>query len=177
MPAAVDDKPYSAGDLVHIWISDLAGPDVATAIDAHIDANGKIPLPLVKDVHIAGLTQDKARKAINRAYHDANLINCAGAQIRKVKAAGPGTITAGPIEVGDVLKIRLWDLDGPGQETAKELEVKDEGTISLPKIGPITVIGMTEGQVAHAISKEYRDASLIQNMQVTVLRTATMAGN
>jgi hypothetical protein len=58
---------------------------------------------------------------------------------------------------GDVLTVAVTDMVGPGIETRKVMRVSDSGTISLPLVGRIHVVGMTEEEINAVVNKMYRD--------------------
>lgn len=67
----------------------------------------------------------------------------------------------------DLVNISVTDLVGPGVETTKTTRVSESGNVSLPLIGQIKAIGLTEAQLEQAIVNGYRNANLIQNAQVS----------
>ncbi len=169
---SVDDKPFAPGDLVRISIDSLQSRDQRTTFDVHVDNNGDVPIMLVGPVHFAGLDHTEAARAVNRAYTKANLVKYIAAQTAKLAAWSPGKLNAGPIKVGDHLQIRLWDVGETPGEVVKQFDIPDDGTIRLPRLGPIRAIDLTEGELAKEIQSAYSDANLLQMAQVTVLRTA-----
>ncbi len=69
----------------------------------------------------------------------------------------------------DLVNITISDLRGPGLDDLKQVRVTSSGKVSLPNIGQISLVGMTEAQAEEAVSKAYRDAQIIQNAQVSVI--------
>jgi polysaccharide biosynthesis/export protein len=68
----------------------------------------------------------------------------------------------------DLVNVSVTDLVGPGVETTKVTRVSESGNVSLPLIGQVKAEGLTEAQLEQAIVDAYRNASLIQNAQVSV---------
>jgi protein involved in polysaccharide export with SLBB domain len=70
----------------------------------------------------------------------------------------------------DLLKVTISDLIAPGIETRKEVRVDPAGKISLPLVGRIGVKDLSLPEAQRAVQKAYRDANLLQNAQVEVVR-------
>lgn len=68
----------------------------------------------------------------------------------------------------DLISITISDLVGPGVETTKTTRVSESGNVSLPLVGQIKAIGLTEAEMEQAVAKAYADARLIANAQVAV---------
>jgi protein involved in polysaccharide export with SLBB domain len=81
----------------------------------------------------------------------------------------------GPIANGDLLRISINDLIGPGVAMVREFRVGDDGSVGLPIVGPVHLAGLTlvDGEVA--IEKAYRKANLIQNAQNKIERWESAA--
>ena len=61
---------------------------------------------------------------------------------------------------GDVLEMSITDLVAPGLETVKVLRVTESGMISLPLLGDVRVLGLTEAEINRRIDDEYRKSSI-----------------
>jgi len=72
------------------------------------------------------------------------------------------------IASNDLLQISITDLVAPGVETYKTQRVTQSGSISLPYIGQVKALGLTEAQLEEAIAQAYKDKNIIQNAQVSV---------
>jgi polysaccharide export outer membrane protein len=72
------------------------------------------------------------------------------------------------IAANDLLQISITDLVAPGVETYKTQRVTQSGNISLPYIGQVRGLGLTEAQLEEAIAQAYKDKNIIQNAQVSV---------
>src|SRR5207244_3979087 len=73
------------------------------------------------------------------------------------------------IRQGDVLKLYIADLQGPGVDTIKLARVRG-GEVSLPYVGKVKAEGLTENQLERKIVKTYADAKLLGSANVTVKR-------
>jgi protein involved in polysaccharide export with SLBB domain len=69
----------------------------------------------------------------------------------------------------DLLQVSITDLVQQGVETIKQMRVTESGYITLPLVGQVKALGLTEGQLEQAIVAAYRDANLIPNAQVSVV--------
>lgn len=66
------------------------------------------------------------------------------------------------IKRGDLLRLVLYDVDGPDTETAKEFRVSGDGDIQLPLIEkPLRAAGRTIHELEEAIQNAYRDFGAI----------------
>jgi polysaccharide export outer membrane protein len=55
----------TSGDVVRV---EIIGPDEPAPTQQHIDTLGNITMPLIGDIHVAGLTRDQAQLAVAQAY-------------------------------------------------------------------------------------------------------------
>lgn len=69
---------------------------------------------------------------------------------------------------GDLVNISISDLQAQGVDTVRSVRVSESGNISLPYVGQIKALGLTEAELEANVIAAYRDASLIQNAQVSV---------
>jgi polysaccharide export outer membrane protein len=69
----------------------------------------------------------------------------------------------------DLIQISITDLVQQGVETIKQMRVSESGYITLPLVGQVKALGLSEGQLEQAIVSAYRDANLIPNAQVSVI--------
>jgi protein involved in polysaccharide export with SLBB domain len=73
------------------------------------------------------------------------------------------------LRVGDPLAVSILGLEGTGKNTIVDVNVNEEGQITLPMLSkPVPAKGLTTEKLRDAIVKEYRQARLIQNANVTV---------
>ena len=75
-------------------------------------------------------------------------------------AKGPAAYRIGP---RDLIEVRVFEV----QELNVERRVSDQGTVNLPLVGEIPVVGMTEAQAAQAV-KERLESKLLQRASVSV---------
>jgi protein involved in polysaccharide export with SLBB domain len=66
--------PLRTGDFVRVWVVDLRGPGLETIVNTQVDGQGRIDLPYLHEVQVAGQSEADAAKTIDKAYRDANLI-------------------------------------------------------------------------------------------------------
>lgn len=71
------------------------------------------------------------------------------------------------IGVGDLISITVNDLVGLGVETTKQTRVSESGNISMPLLGQIKAVGLTEDELQKAISDAYKNGQIITNAQVS----------
>lgn len=73
------------------------------------------------------------------------------------------------LRTSDNLRIVFVDIEGPNIETIREVQVDAGGYVLLPPDGmPVRAAGRTVRELEIAIRKAYRDANLIQNLEVRV---------
>jgi protein involved in polysaccharide export with SLBB domain len=166
------DKPgnkrtlLAPGNLIEIRISGLFAPGQEVTLEQHVDDDGTVPLPLVGAVKISGKDAEEAAAAIDHALADAKLVQRAGSSVVLEK---PGT-TAAAIAVGDRVRIRMWDVEGPGKETSHVETVAKDGTIAIPLLGRAKLEGLTESKAMRSLALLYKKAQLIADLPVAVLR-------
>jgi protein involved in polysaccharide export with SLBB domain len=56
------------GDVLQVSVTDLVGPGVETQKSLRVNADGKISLPLIGQVHVAGLTEEEVNLVICKIY-------------------------------------------------------------------------------------------------------------
>jgi beta-lactamase regulating signal transducer with metallopeptidase domain len=88
-------------------------------------------------------------------------------RLREVAPEGQPVAANEPVRVGDYLRI-----DIEGEEMRMNYRVGDEGTIKMPLIGPIKVVGLTAAQVRDAIGKQLVAHKLktVEQVKVTLTR-------
>ncbi|HEV7297855.1 MAG TPA: polysaccharide biosynthesis/export family protein [Tepidisphaeraceae bacterium] len=72
------------------------------------------------------------------------------------------------LDRGDLVNISISDLQAAGVDTVRSVRVSESGNASLPYIGQIRALGMTEAELEAAVVEAYRAAALITNAQVSV---------
>jgi len=68
----------------------------------------------------------------------------------------------------DVITASITGLVDQFQETLVTKRVSESGNISMPYIGPVNVLDLTEAEAEQAIVRAYREANIIQNANVSV---------
>jgi protein involved in polysaccharide export with SLBB domain len=72
------------------------------------------------------------------------------------------------IENADLLTISVNDLVGVGVTTTKDLQVDENGEVTLPLLGKIKAAGLTTADLQKAIADAYKNKQVITNAQVSV---------
>jgi protein involved in polysaccharide export with SLBB domain len=156
-----------------VTIVDLTGPSVKSSFTPLVEADGKVAMPLVSPISMAGLKPVDAALAVRKSYRDANLIGNADVTIEVAEASASASTRRGNLQAGEEIQVRIWDLDGPGLETSKKLTVDDHGEIAMPRVGNVKVSGSLERDAAGAIGTAYFNANLLANPIVDVTRIHT----
>ncbi len=78
------------------------------------------------------------------------------------------TITDYTMGPGDVVDVAVTDLTGTGVESVNTRQVTESGNIILPLLKqPVRAEGLTEPELAQAVTQAYRDENIIQDAQVS----------
>ena len=77
--------------------------------------------------------------------------------------AGPVAPQAYTVGIGDLLAVSVWGF----KDLSVEVEVLPDGTVSLPLVGQVKVVGLTVAEIQKELSRRY--AAFIKNPQVTVV--------
>lgn len=162
--------PIAKGDLLALTVYDLMGPGKRSEFQARVGADGSVGFPLLGPVAVDGLSEAKAIDAIAKALRDNNLTTSAMVSVRRLESADQANVKLGPVTPGEVLRISITELAGPGVESVKMVKVAENGQIAMPLAGAIKLDGLSEAEAARAIAKTYRDQHLISSAQVTVLK-------
>lgn len=170
VPRAGDERPVRAGDRLAVTIWDLTRPNRASVLRLRVGDGGGIRLPMAGMVPVAGLSAYGASKAINQAYYDRNLIRNAVADVHFIDDAYEPAAKSGPLQAGDTVLLRIWDVEAPNVETIRNLQVSSDGRVTPPSLGEVTVVGMTEDEAADAIAETYKVAGVIRRATLTVER-------
>jgi hypothetical protein len=81
------------------------------------------------------------------------------------------------IKSGDVVKVTVCDLEGPGLNTTVRAIITPDGALKLPWVDePVTVRGLTELQAQSAISDAYEKAKVLNSANVSMEVTAMGSG-
>jgi beta-lactamase regulating signal transducer with metallopeptidase domain len=71
---AVEPKPIAAGELVQVGVPELMADGQMMVMTKRVAPDGTLDLPMVAPIPIAGLSDVEARKAIGRAYAEAQIL-------------------------------------------------------------------------------------------------------
>jgi protein involved in polysaccharide export with SLBB domain len=167
--ANVKPGPVANGDLLDVTIWELAGPATPTRLDVRVDDDGRAAFPYVGPTKLAGLSEAAAAEAVVKRYREAHLIQNPILSLSRARSADASDVKRGPVARGDVLRVSVWELNGPGVETRKVVKVDDEGKVTLPLID-VKVEGLREADVPAAIAKAYREQNLIAHAMVAALK-------
>jgi protein involved in polysaccharide export with SLBB domain len=160
------------GDLIEVSMFELTGAGGEATFQLHVDADGKIAVPWVPPVAVSGKTTDVAASIVGDAYRSANLIERPQITIALVTKARNSQVPNGPMGVGDTLKVSVLDTTGPTPRWSHVNAVlAADGTVTMPVIGAVKIVGMTEGEATAVILKAYDDQNVGHHPMVVVLRT------
>jgi protein involved in polysaccharide export with SLBB domain len=168
--AKVKPGPIGKGDLLSLAANGLTGPGARTEFKARVGADGAIGFPWIGAVRVEGLSEAQAVAAIAKAMREQRVEEGPIVAVWREQSADQADVKLGPVAPGEVLRVGITDLAGPGVETVKAVRVDDKGLITMPLVGAVKVDGLTESAVASAIAKAYRDRNLIASANVTVLK-------
>jgi protein involved in polysaccharide export with SLBB domain len=140
-----------------------------------IDADGKLAAPWVGAITVGGKTTDVAAAMIGDAYRASNLLLKPQVTIALVTKARNSQVQPGPMGVGDTLKISVLDPATPALPRWSHINavLAQEGTVTIPVVGAVKVLGLTEGEAASVIAKAYEENNVLKQPMVIVLRTLT----
>lgn len=91
------DYGLSAGDLIAVSITDLVGPGVESLKQVRVTDSGRISLPYINQIQVAGLTEAQAEQAITNAYRDAQIIQNAQVSVITIEPRGRTYTIAGAV--------------------------------------------------------------------------------
>jgi protein involved in polysaccharide export with SLBB domain len=159
------------GDLIEIELPDLGAPGKSLVVPKQVGTDGTISLPYSsKPLPVNSKTNGEIERAITAEYEAQGVSRQAQAHVRRLRVAGTGGATPGLIAPYDLLRIGISELTGPSSTTILIGRVGGDGTVNVPFTGPQKIGGMTDQQAEKAIAAGYRNAHVIQNAIVTVLR-------
>ena len=164
------------GDLLVINVGDLTGPGSGAAKPVRIGADGTVGLLFLdQPFRVAGMTPADAEVAIGKVYCDENIIQQPNVYVRRLQVAASSVVpTTGPsATIGnfDLLRLAVWELEGPGTQTVRVTRVGGDGSIGLPMLGKLKVAGLTEAEAERAVIDQYGPKNqVLQHPMVSVLR-------
>jgi hypothetical protein len=173
----LDADKYKIGqdDLLEITIIGVYGSGETFTYTVRINSKGEIGLPLLPPLHLAGMSQNDSRRAIDSAYAGAFLIRNSLAAVKVIQAASPATMHTGPANTGDVYLVRTWQKNEVShviEETTYHLSVDDNGDLLWAGDNKsIHVRGQSEMEIADQLQGKMTGTDPF----VTVLRVFTPA--
>lgn len=69
----------------------------------------------------------------------------------------------------DKIEVTIFELRQLNADTVLRVRVTETGSILLPKLPAMRVVGMTEAQIRDKVAQEYRDTGVLQDPLVTVV--------
>jgi protein involved in polysaccharide export with SLBB domain len=174
--AAAAADPIVPGDLLVIAYPELSPPGTDYLRPSRVSADGSITVPVAGDLKVSGLTLAAAENAINRALRETRVIAHPAVSIDRHERAAAASVAPGPVAAGDVLRVSIWEIAGPGVETVRTLHVSAAGEVGLPLLGQTKLAGLTEAAAEAAVVKAYADARMVQQAIVSVLRVKPPQG-
>jgi len=173
---AGDPDQLAAGDLLDVEISDLSPTNMTSKL-VRVAADGGVRLLyLDQPVMLAGKNRFEAEAAVVEAYERASLIKHADVFVRRLQGGGAGVVP-GPIQPFDLVRVAMMDLNGPGTEALRIARVSAKGMLGVAYIGPVKLAGLTEPQAEDLIRNKYREAHLISQAGVSVLKLESAPDN
>jgi protein involved in polysaccharide export with SLBB domain len=135
-----------------------------------VDPSGTLAMPMILPIPVAGLSISDTEKKIGKAYIAANLPMYAKIHIERIERGVAPLTGRGALNSGDHVICHIADLDGPGLESRIPQTISTAGQISLPYVGNVQIQGKSESEAATAIADAYRNANLLSNAQVELVR-------
>lgn len=167
----------AAGDILRVSIDQILPPKAAADSELNQGASdvgypivvledGAISLPLLKPIHVAGLTIDDARSSVVYAYRKANIFrNSEEINIRITRQNGrPSSRSDSVYKIQEKDQLSVF-FKKPGNFPSKvttaftgdthRLTVSRDGSIVVPKIGKLFVRGLTIDEARNRLKREY----------------------
>jgi protein involved in polysaccharide export with SLBB domain len=93
-------------------------------------------------------------------------------QLTQPPSSVPVYSTTNPLALksGDEIELTRADPSDPDSERVRTMKIESDGVIRLPVLGGIMARGLTAAQLEQAIAQAYRDANLVSNARVKVVR-------
>jgi polysaccharide biosynthesis/export protein len=88
-----------------------------------------------------------------------------GARIAAAQAPTPVPLT--PLGIGDTVQIVVYGQSDLGET----VYVADDGTVAVPLVGPVSVVGLSPAEAAKRIEKGFRDGKFVNDPHVTITVT------
>jgi protein involved in polysaccharide export with SLBB domain len=165
------------GDLVELTVFGVTGPDQPATFPLRVDKDGKIAVPYVGPVAIAGKSPDVAAQIVSDAFERAQIGKGLVVTLNRLESGDDPSVPPGDYAEGDGVRVLLYDIVGPGEPLVVFARVAENGTITLPYVGPVTVRGLDDNGANRAIMQLYRTKNVAQNTVVSVLKISSPAKN
>lgn len=151
------------GDLLVVNVPTLLGGGAEYVKPVRVHTDGKVPLPALREsLKVEGLTLAEVEDAVNDRLRKAGLLEHPETWLDRMERGDAPTVKPDPIAPGDVLRVSLTGIAGPGVEQVRTLHVCGEGNIGLPYRGQTKVAGLSEADAEAAITKGYEDEGIIR---------------
>jgi RNA polymerase sigma factor (sigma-70 family) len=169
-PPSPTEEKIQPNDRLRVSVKDLVGLNITTTWRPRVDPVGRISLPLVGQIQVGGVGLSDAEKAIDKAFSDAQIMKNAGTLIVFEERGEQISIQSGPFQIGDHLRLNIYDLEGLGVEKTILSVVDSHGEITPPLLDSVKVTGLTEFQLEKALVRAYQAAHVLANAGLTVER-------
>lgn len=163
------DRRIAARDPLRVSIAELMRPNQVDIFNKVVDGQGRLHMPMVGAVQVAGLSLPEAQRAITKAYFEAKLIRDAENEVVWGQTRGQW-IPLKPMRPGEWLLVRVWDVEAPNVETRLKLQISEQGKATLPMIGAVKIEGMEDYEAEQEVARSYKAANLIQSPTVAIER-------
>ncbi len=168
-------RPVAEGERLDIGVVGLEHQGVEARRTVTV-LNGQIKMPQLKPLRVAGLMPAEVKARLDAAYHKETFASdpkYALTVTRRPPLAAPGgTLTHDDaIVVGERLTVVICSTVELNKWAAYTLRIGSSGTVSLPSIGEVPVVGVPPNEAAQRIGDAYWEAFVVQpfNSQVMVL--------
>jgi protein involved in polysaccharide export with SLBB domain len=178
---AIKTAKTEVNDRLQVSLTNLIGMRLTQTLRTRVDPSGRISLPLIGQVSVAGKTLAEVQDVIAKAYSDAQIIKPSDVRVDFSEQGDNVSIHSSPFQIGDHLLLHVGDLNGIGEETIAPDVVDSKGCTDTPQIfnngasNPpeltnVKIQGLTEYQTEQKIVAAYRSAQVLANAGVSVER-------
>lgn len=150
--------PVQKGDLLRVSLIDVQAPISETTLDVRVGQDGRVGLPLVGGVAVAGRSVPDAIRDIATAYEKRKIAEYMSVWLLRIESADQSKIPLGPIQPGDLLNVFVGgSVSYDRRPWNRPVRVSENGTISLPHVRDLRVGGLSELQAQESIEHELRE--------------------
>ena len=82
--------PIRAGDLLHVVVRDVVGPNTTSVVDRRVGESGELNLPLAGPLKVVGLTDPQVAELIVATYADRQIVAHAAVDVATIETAPAG---------------------------------------------------------------------------------------